>query len=197
MAALAGGTRSANAIPPNAKAQTNFAGLDGSRLPSAIHSQANIGARIITKIDGTDWNQLGGKSNPRITWRVLRSAKRFSDEPPCSYAAQNTDDATNNTRIAADRFRSAVVQPRPNSSHAKIAAETSTKTKPSAPDISCAVMSNRPAASSRPTAPRIRATPAAPNAALRFRRLPASGLAGAAGYSPAVPRYSPPSAYWM
>src|ERR1700722_5663660 len=65
--ALAGGIKIANAIPPNTKAQTNLAGLDGSRLPSAIHSQAKIGARIITNNDGTNWNQLAGKLNPRST----------------------------------------------------------------------------------------------------------------------------------
>src|SRR5580698_2373010 len=42
--ALAGGTRMANAIPPRTSAIANFDGLDGSRLPSAIHSQANTGA---------------------------------------------------------------------------------------------------------------------------------------------------------
>src|ERR1700733_8331677 len=84
IAALAGGTRIANAIPPNSNAPTNFAGLDGSRLPSAIHSHANSGARIITKSAGTNWNQLAGKSNPNTTRLVLRSANRLSDEPACS-----------------------------------------------------------------------------------------------------------------
>src|SRR6202046_3218337 len=84
IADLAGGIRSAKAIAPNSRPQANFAGLEGSRLPNATHSHANTGARIITNSDGTNWNQLGGKSNPSTTWRELRSAKRFRDEPPCS-----------------------------------------------------------------------------------------------------------------
>src|SRR5271157_5074029 len=65
--ALAGGIKSANALPPNTRANANLAGLEGSHLPNAIQSQANTGARIITKNDGTNWNQLAGKSNPSTT----------------------------------------------------------------------------------------------------------------------------------
>src|SRR5580658_1779803 len=124
-------------MPPNIKARVNFAGLDGSRLANAIHSQANSGARIITKSAGTNWNQLAGKSNPNTTRLVLRSANRLSDEPACSYAAQNVQDATKSTRIAADRLRSSTDQPRPSSSQAKIASDTIIKTRPSAADSRC------------------------------------------------------------
>src|SRR5580692_6445715 len=54
MATLAGGIKIANAIPLNTIDQANFVGLDGSRLPKAIQSHANTGARIITKAAGTN-----------------------------------------------------------------------------------------------------------------------------------------------
>ena len=48
----------------------NFAGLDGSRGPSRIQSQAKTGASRITKIGCTDWNHDEGNEKPNIDRRV-------------------------------------------------------------------------------------------------------------------------------
>ena len=47
-----------------------LAGTDGSRGPSRTHSHAKIGAKMTTKIGGTDWNQDEGNENPKISRRV-------------------------------------------------------------------------------------------------------------------------------
>ena len=99
---------------PNSRPRANLAGLEGSspRRFSASHSQANTGASATTKIGCTNWNQPAGNSQPEHAcgW-CLRSANRFSDEPACSNEAQKSAEATNSTRMAAERLRSSSDQP--------------------------------------------------------------------------------------
>src|SRR6266542_4190657 len=96
----------AKASPPERRPRENFAGLDGSRLRKASHSQPKTGASVITKIGCTDWNQLAGKLYPKMWQSVPRSANRLSEEPACSNAAQKSAEETNRTKIAAQRLRS-------------------------------------------------------------------------------------------
>ena len=74
----------ANPRPTNSNPNVNLVGLDGSRLRSATHSQAKTGARMIRIKGWTNWNQLAGNSKPNTLRLVLRSAKRFSEDPACS-----------------------------------------------------------------------------------------------------------------
>src|SRR5687767_8119143 len=97
--------RSANPADRKISPRVNLPGLDGSRFPSRSHIHAKTGARRMMKAAFTDWNQLDGKSNPRIEVRVLRSAKRLSVEPACSNADQNTEAPRKSTRITTCRFR--------------------------------------------------------------------------------------------
>src|SRR5437879_812328 len=107
---LAAGIRMRKASPPKNRPNMNLPGAGGSLFPRASHSHAKTGASAITKTGCTVWYQLAGKSKPRMLQLVNRSANRFSEEPACSNAAQNSADATNSTRIAAHRFRSTADQ---------------------------------------------------------------------------------------
>src|SRR4029077_6176905 len=49
--------------PTQTSAITNFVGLDGSRLPRRIQTQANTGARATRKAEFMDWNQPAGNSH--------------------------------------------------------------------------------------------------------------------------------------
>src|SRR6476661_8894886 len=81
---------SANAKPANNRPAENFAGLEGSRLPSDTHNIANSGASTITIAGCTDWYHAEGNSNPRTTLSVSRSANRFRLVPACSNDIQKT-----------------------------------------------------------------------------------------------------------
>src|SRR5580765_8196401 len=81
----------------------NFAGLDGSRRPSRIHSHAKIGEKMMTKSGSTDWNQLDGYVKPATTRRVARSANSVRLDPACSNPAQKIN--ANNVRIDAAVMR--------------------------------------------------------------------------------------------
>src|SRR4030095_11069625 len=48
------------AIPAKNSPIVNFPGLEGWRSPSFCQTAPMIGAKMITKIAGTDWNQLEG-----------------------------------------------------------------------------------------------------------------------------------------
>src|ERR1043166_1898344 len=73
-----------NARPANNNPKANLAGLDGCRSPIFCQINANIGARIITKMAGTDCHQLDGKVQLKTWFRVRRSANKVMLEPACS-----------------------------------------------------------------------------------------------------------------
>src|SRR2546423_11202657 len=54
-ATIAAGTSSANPPPAHRRPTANFVGLDGSRDPRRIHSQANTGANVMMKSGCSDW----------------------------------------------------------------------------------------------------------------------------------------------
>ena len=64
--APAGMRRNTNDSPTKNRPKANLVGVVGSYLPRRIHSQANAGAKMITKIAWTETYQLDGNSNPRI-----------------------------------------------------------------------------------------------------------------------------------
>src|SRR5262245_13456946 len=129
---LAAGIRTAKDSPANSNPRENFAGAGGSAClrPRDSHNKANTGARATTKIGCTNWNQLAGNSQPKMMRLVFRSANRFSEDPACSNDPQKIADATNNTRTAAERFRSSIVQPPEKISQAKITAEIANRNQP-------------------------------------------------------------------
>src|SRR5205814_1365312 len=92
-----------NSPTPPKRLKENLAGVDGWRLPSFTHSQANTGARMKMNSAFKDWNQLLGKGWPRTSLRVLRSANRFRVDPACSNTDQNTAAATKYAMIAYRR----------------------------------------------------------------------------------------------
>src|SRR5205807_4283000 len=130
---MAAGTRMAKAAPPNISPSENFAGLEGSsrlRL-SASHNQAKTGASATTKTGCTNWYQLAGKTRPKGRVRsVLRSANRLSVEPACSKDAQKRAEATNSTRMAADRLRSSGDHPSESSSQENTTTEMPSSAQP-------------------------------------------------------------------
>src|SRR5882724_4602118 len=73
-----------NAIPAKKSPKANFAELEGCRAPMRCQMNAKTGASMITKIAGTDWNQLEGNAQPKISFRVSRSANNVMLEPACS-----------------------------------------------------------------------------------------------------------------
>src|SRR6202035_556605 len=97
--------------PTKKRPEANLAGLDGSRLPSLIHSQAKTGASVQMKNELTDCSQLDGNLKPKMELRVKRSAKRLSVEPACSKADQKREAKTKKRKMAAMRLRSAAVKP--------------------------------------------------------------------------------------
>src|SRR5947208_11795957 len=114
---LAASVSTTNAIPANNNPNANFAGLDGCRFPMRCQMNAKTGASIITKIAGTDWNQLEGYSQPKIVFWVSRSANNVILEPACSYVIQKmiekrTRIKITSTRISSWPFKSRVLPPR-------------------------------------------------------------------------------------
>src|SRR6266511_731306 len=105
----AAGTISRNERLRNARPSVNFAGLDGSRLPRLIHSQAKTGEKRMMNNGSTDWNQLDGYVQPKIVSRVARSAKRFRLDPACSKPAQNSRAKRVRIAIAPMRAQSVAV----------------------------------------------------------------------------------------
>src|SRR5690349_6146482 len=63
-------------------------GAEGSLFPNLSQSQANTGAKRITKIEFNDWNQLAGTVNHPRSLCVCSSAKNVKDAPACSKADQ-------------------------------------------------------------------------------------------------------------
>ena len=57
-------------------------------LPKKDHRPANIGANTTNIIGLNDWKYAAGISHPPILRSVCSSAKKVSDAPACSYAAQ-------------------------------------------------------------------------------------------------------------
>src|SRR6266436_1509742 len=98
--ARAAGTRMANPSPTPISPAENLTGLDGSREPSRTHNQANTGANVMMKSAFADWNQLLGNVQPRMEFRVARSAKRLSVDPACSNSDQNRAAARKKTPMA-------------------------------------------------------------------------------------------------
>ena len=88
----------------------NLAGLDGCFGPIVTHSHAKTGAKTMMNSAFSDWNQLLGKPKPKSSFRVLRSAKRFSVDPACSKTDQKIAAARKNTKIIHRRPRSSRVQ---------------------------------------------------------------------------------------
>src|SRR6185503_4118227 len=64
------GTSTRNPRPMNRTPRAILAGTDGSRGPSRTHIHAKIGAKMTTKIGGTDWNHDEGNENPKTSRRV-------------------------------------------------------------------------------------------------------------------------------
>ena len=193
----AGGIRIANAIAPNSRPQANLAGLDGSCFPSAIHSQANAGARIMTKSDGTNWNQLGGKSNPKqhvtrapLGEKIQRRAALLIRRP--KHRRRHEQHQNRARPLALDHGPSGPKQQPRENRHAT----PGSRTMPSAAETRSAVISmlarrrQHPDRSQNQTLP-----PAQPvRHCVSHAVLPPESPA-APDASPAVPRYFPPSTY--
>src|SRR5262245_17049110 len=64
-AIIPAGTITINARPTKKSPNANFAGLEGLRGPRLNQSQAKTGARIKTRIAGTDWNHDAGNAVPK------------------------------------------------------------------------------------------------------------------------------------
>src|SRR5882762_2961591 len=114
---LAANVITTNAIPAKNRPRANFAELEGCRSPMRCHINAKGGAKRITKIAGSDCHQLEGKDQPKIWFRVSRSANSVILEPACSYVIQNmiekrTRIKMTSTRISSSPFKSRVVPPR-------------------------------------------------------------------------------------
>src|SRR5438045_3346667 len=78
---VAGKAINTQAMPANNSPIVNLPGLDGCRSPRDCQTAPIMGAKIITKIAGTDWNQLEGYCQPNNVVRVIRSAKSVKLEP--------------------------------------------------------------------------------------------------------------------
>src|SRR5262245_40933379 len=102
----AAGTRITKPRPAPKRPIANFVGTEGCRRSSATHSHAKTGAKAMMNIAFSDWNQLLGYRNPNTSFRVLRSANRFSVEPACSNTDQKIAAQTKNTKITHRRPRS-------------------------------------------------------------------------------------------
>src|SRR5205085_8915509 len=61
----AAGMMMANEKLSRKRLSVNFTGLDGSCLPSLIHSHAKTGEKMMMKSGSTDWNQLDGSLTPK------------------------------------------------------------------------------------------------------------------------------------
>src|SRR6185436_2536430 len=96
----------AKAIPANRSPIVNLPGLDGCRAASVCQMAPITGARRITNIAGTDWNQLEGYAHPSIVVLVKRSANSVRLEPACSYVIQNSIEKTNRMKITSTRLNS-------------------------------------------------------------------------------------------
>src|SRR5436190_11737705 len=96
----AAGTSSAKPRPAPINPSENFTGVDGSLDPRRIHSHAKTGANTMMKSAFADWNQLLGKFQPNMEFRVARSANRLRVEPACSNTDQKMAAARKNTPIA-------------------------------------------------------------------------------------------------
>src|SRR4029453_4978633 len=104
---LAPHARTKNPIARNARPNPIFAGVDGCFRPRRTQSAPKTGASRMMKIELTDCRNDAGISQPKITRWVIRSAKRFIDEPACSHPAQKRTAAMKNTKMTAIRFLSA------------------------------------------------------------------------------------------
>ncbi len=163
----------------------------------ASQIQAKTGASTITKTGCTDWNQLAGKAKPKMVQLVPRSAKRLSEEPACSKAAQKRAEEMNSTRMAAQRLRSTGDQFPKKISHENTTTEMPSSSQPCPSESMFALISTTPL---MPSAART-ATTAAPmpmaRMALFFSRRSLSGSPVEAGCRPAEPRCRLVTRYWM
>src|SRR3982074_2748830 len=73
-----------NAIPAKNNPKAKFAGLEGCRSPIRCQINAKRGAKRLKKIGGSDSHQLEGNDQPKIWFRVSRSANNVILEPACS-----------------------------------------------------------------------------------------------------------------
>ena len=71
------------------------------------------------KIELTDCRNEAGISHPKMTRCVMRSAKRFMEDPACSNPAQKRTAAMKNTKMtrirffsAADSFEKKMIEPK-------------------------------------------------------------------------------------
>ena len=94
----------ANPTPKRRSPIPNFAGMEGERAPRDTHTIPKTGAKRMMKSGFTAASQLAGISHPKITRLVSRSAKRVSEEPPCSNPDQKSAAPKNNRKITRTRF---------------------------------------------------------------------------------------------
>ena len=64
------GISTANDSAMKSRPSANFAGTEGSRRPRRSHSHANTGARMMTNVGCTAWNQDDGNEKPKTSVRV-------------------------------------------------------------------------------------------------------------------------------
>src|SRR5712671_2525422 len=100
---LAANVITTNAIPAKKSPNANFAELEGCRSPMRCQMNAKHGASMITKIAGTDWNQLEGNAQPKIWFRVSRSANSVILDPACSYVIQNMIEKRTRIKMTSTR----------------------------------------------------------------------------------------------
>ena len=88
-----------------------MSGIDGFafRAANQVQSEPKTGASRMMKTGFTDWSQLAGISQPRITRSVKRSAKRFIEEPACSNPDQKSAARTKSQNITPMRRFSRLV----------------------------------------------------------------------------------------
>src|SRR5262249_5470023 len=101
---LAPHARSRNPPARKTRPKPILAGVEGWRFPRRIQIAPKTGARMIRKIELTDWRKDVGICQPRMFRLVSRSAKRFNEDPACSNPAQKRTAAMKKTKIRTMRF---------------------------------------------------------------------------------------------
>ena len=134
----AAGTRMANARPPKSSAERELRRAGRLGAP-AVQRQPEPGEHRRQQQSRKSAARTG-TSSPEIRSRAdrgwcARSANRLSDEPACSNDAQNSAEATNSTRIAAERLRSSGDHPSEPISHQNTTTEMPSSAQPSASEI--------------------------------------------------------------
>ena len=183
-----------NPSATNNSPSENFAVCDGLRVPSFIHSQAKIGARITTQSELMDCHLPDPNDSPKTSLRVLRSANRVSVEPACSNTDQNTDAPRKSTAITMSRFRSSAVQPLLSNNQAKNAVTNTSRNTPKALLTFVVVSVIMPVICSDATMAITIATTPTPTASCRLAAA-ASASPVTAGFMPASPSVLPSTTY--